>query len=50
MPFISLENFVTTPQDSENSPNAKIRMVITYSIPRANVLNQSIGITFNFSG
>lgn len=50
MPFISLENFVTTPQDSENSPNAKIRMVITYSIPRASVLNQSIGITFNFSG
>ena len=50
MPFVSLENFITTPQDSENSPNAKIRMVITYSIPRANVSNQSIGITFNFSG
>ena len=50
MPFVSLENFITTPQDSETSPNAKIRMVITYSIPRANVSNQSIGITFNFSG
>jgi len=50
MPFVSLENFVMTPEDAGRSAQARIRMVITYSIPQANLRNQSIGITFNFSG
>lgn len=50
MPFVILENFITSPLNSDSSSLAKIKMVITYSVPRANVTNQSIGITFNFSG
>lgn len=50
MPFVALENFVMTPEDAGYSAQAKIRMVITYSVPRANLSNQSIGVTFNFSG
>ncbi len=50
MPFVILENFITTPEDSGLSATAKIKMVITYSVPRANIRNQTIGITFNFSG
>lgn len=50
MPFVILENFITTPLSSEDSSLAKIKMVITYSVPRANVTSQSISITFNFSG
>lgn len=50
LPFVVLENFITTPEDSGPSATAKIKMVITYSVPRANLKNQTIGITFNFSG
>lgn len=50
MPFVVLENFATTPVESADSSLARIRMVITYSVPRANVTGQSIGLTFNFSG
>lgn len=50
MPFVNLENFIVTPEDSEASATARVRMVITYSVPTANLTNQSIGITFNFSG
>lgn len=50
MPFVVLENFATTPVASEDASLAKMRMVITYSVPRANVTGQSVGITFNFSG
>ena len=50
LPIVVLENFVVTPEDSERSATARVKMVITYSIPRANLTNQSIGITFNFSG
>jgi phage baseplate assembly protein W len=50
MPFVNLENFIVTPEDSERSATARIKMVITYSVPNANLVNQSIGITFNFSG
>ena len=50
LPFVILENFITTPQDSGTSALAKIKMVITYSVPKANLINQSIGIVFNFSG
>lgn len=50
MPFVSLENFIMTPTESEDASQAKIRMVITYSVPRANLTNQTVGITFNFIG
>jgi phage baseplate assembly protein W len=50
LPFVILENFITTPQDAGTTALAKIKMVITYSVPRANLTNQSIGIVFNFSG
>ncbi len=50
MPFVVLENFVTTPITSDDASIARVKMVITYSVPRANVSGQSIGITFNFSG
>lgn len=50
MPFVQLENFLTQPQTSESAATAKIRMVVTYSVPRANLTNQSIGITLNFGG
>ena len=50
MPFVTLENFVTTPLASDDASVTRIKMVITYSVPRANVTGQSIGITFNFFG
>jgi hypothetical protein len=50
MPFVNLENFIVTPEDSEKTATARIKMVITYSVPNANLSNQSVGITFNFSG
>jgi phage baseplate assembly protein W len=50
MPFVQLENFLIQPQDADSAATAKIKLVITYSVPRANLTNQSIGITFNFSG
>ena len=50
LPFVVLENFITTPQDAGTSALARVKMVITYSVPRANLTNQSIGIVFNFSG
>jgi len=50
MPFVVLENFLTTPVESTDSSLATIKMVITYSVPRANVTGQSIGILFNFTG
>ena len=45
MPFVTLENFVVTPEDSGLSATARIKMVITYSVPNVNITNQSIGIT-----
>lgn len=50
MPFVSLENFITTPISSDDASIARIKMVITYSVPRANITGQTIGLTFNFSG
>lgn len=50
LPFVVLENFITTPEDAGKTAQAKIKMVITYSVPRASLTNQSIGIVFNFSG
>lgn len=50
MPFIALENFITTPIETDDLSVAKIKMVITYSIPRANITDQSIGLTLNFIG
>jgi phage baseplate assembly protein W len=50
MPFVNLEDFIVTPEDAELSATARVKMVITYSVPNANLTNQSIGITFNFSG
>jgi len=50
MPFIVLDNFIVAPEDSNLSAQARVKMSITYSVPRANLTNQSIGIVFNFSG
>lgn len=50
MPFVNLENFIVTPEESAISATARVKMVITYSVPNASLTNQSIGITFNFSG
>jgi phage baseplate assembly protein W len=50
MPFISLENFATSIIASNDASMSTIKLVITYSVPRAEITNQSIGIIFNFSG
>lgn len=50
LPFIVLDNFIMTPETSAVSATAQVKMVITYSVPKANLTNQSIGIIFNFSG
>jgi phage baseplate assembly protein W len=50
MPFVVLENFSTSPVEVENSSIAQIKMVITYSVPRAQITEQTIGIIFNFGG
>lgn len=50
LPFVVLENFITTPENAGNTAQARIKMIVTYSVPRANLTNQSIGIVFSFSG
>ena len=50
MPFVSLENFITTPQDAGLTALSKIKLAITYSVPRANLAQQTLSITFNFTG
>lgn len=50
MPFVSLENFLISPIESNDSSVARVKMVITYSVPKASITGQSIGIILNFSG
>lgn len=50
LPYVVLENFIMTPETSEFTSLAKIKMTITYSVPQANVTNQSLSLTFNFTG
>lgn len=50
LPYVVLENFIMTPENNDMSALAKIKMTITYSIPQANVTNQSLSLTFNFTG
>lgn len=50
MPFVALENFIMTPEEAGLTSQARIKMVVTYSVPRANLRNQKVGITFNFIG
>jgi hypothetical protein len=50
MPFVILENFITTPQDAGLTAMAKIKLAITYSVPKANLTQQTLSITFNFTG
>jgi phage baseplate assembly protein W len=50
MPFVSLDNFITTPQDAGLTALSKIKLAITYSVPRANISQQTLSITFNFTG
>jgi len=50
MPFVSLENFLTAPVETTDGSVARLKMVITYSVPRAQITEQSISIIFNFSG
>jgi phage baseplate assembly protein W len=50
LPYVSLENFIMSPEDAGTSATSQIKMTITYSIPTANVTNQSLSITFNFTG
>lgn len=50
MPFVTLENFMTSTEDAEKTALSKIKMVITYSVPRASITNQTISFTFNYTG
>lgn len=50
MPFVILENFIATPQDAGLTALSKIKLAITYSVPRANLTQQTLSITFNFTG
>jgi phage baseplate assembly protein W len=50
MPFVVLDNFIITPEDAGLTALAHVKMTISYSVPRANLSQQSISIVFNFSG
>ena len=50
MPFVVLENFIMTPENAELTAQSRMKLVITYSVPRINLTDQSISITFNFAG
>lgn len=50
MPFVTLENFMTSIENAESTALSKIKMVISYSVPRASITNQTISFTFNYTG
>lgn len=50
MPFVALENFSTSAVESTDASVARVKMIITYSVPRASITGQTIGIILNFSG
>jgi phage baseplate assembly protein W len=50
MPFVTLENFIMSPEDAGLTAQSRIKLVVTYSVPAINLTDQSIGITFNFAG
>jgi len=50
MPFISLEDFSLTNQISDTGATALIKMLITYSVPSANIINQKLSLTMRFGG
>jgi len=50
MPFITLEDFSLTNEISDTGATALIKMLITYSVPSANIANQSLLLTMRFGG
>jgi len=50
MPFITLEDFSLTNEISDTSATALIKMLITYSVPSANIANQNLLLTMRFGG
>ncbi len=50
MPFVSLEDFSLTNQISDTNATAVIKMLITYSVPNANIVNQNLSLTMRFGG
>lgn len=50
MPFISLEDFSLTNEISDTGATATVRIMITYSVPSANIVNQSLSLTMRFGG
>jgi phage baseplate assembly protein W len=50
MPFISLEDFSLTNEISDTGATALIKMLITYSVPSANIANQNLVLTMRFGG
>jgi phage baseplate assembly protein W len=50
MPFISLEDFSLTNEISDTGATALIKMLITYSVPTANIANQNLLLTMRFGG
>ena len=50
MPFISLEDFSLVNEISDTNSTALIKMLITYSVPTANITNQSLSLTMRFGG
>jgi len=50
MPFVTLENFITSIENAESTALSRVKMVITYSVPRASITNQTISFTFNYTG
>jgi phage baseplate assembly protein W len=50
MPFVSLENFSSAPIPTENAGQARIKILVTYSVARANITSDVISVTLNFIG
>lgn len=50
MPFVSLENFAASAVPTENESQARIRILVTYSVARANIASDTLSVTLNFIG
>jgi phage baseplate assembly protein W len=50
MPFIVLEDFSLVNEISDTGATALIKMLITYSVPKANIVNQSLSLKMRFGG
>lgn len=50
MPFVSLENFSATSIPTDVTGQARIRILMTYSVARANIVSDTLSVTLNFIG